>query len=284
MFETLQRGWNKNLNDIFQSAEKELTVSSPYISDKGAEFLLKNVSDNFRKNGTLRFVTDLSPRNIYQGSTDPKSFQTLFNSINSIQIFHLPRLHAKVYISDSKKAIITSGNLTAGGLYNNFEYGVYISEIEKIETVKNDLLSYANLGATITSIEIDEYCKISEEIKALYQQREKSVKNEFQIKFKNAVSKANDELIKATLAGGALHSVFEKTILYLLKKNGPLPTTILHTLIEEIHPELCDNTIDRVIDGIHFGKKWKHAVRTAQQHLKKKWLIELINDKWVLIE
>lgn len=98
--QTLQRGWNRNLNEIFQSVDKELTVSSPYISDIGAKFLLNNVSDNFKSNGILRFVTDLSPRNIYQGSTDPESFKLLFDSINSIEIFHLPRLHAKVYISD----------------------------------------------------------------------------------------------------------------------------------------------------------------------------------------
>lgn len=283
MFETLQKGWQKNLADIFQNVEKELTISSPYISDKGAEFLLKNTSPSFKKNGTLKFVTDLSPRNIYQGSTDPKSFQTLFNSINYTQVFHLPRLHAKVYISDTKKAIITSGNLTAGGIYNNFEYGVCINQAEKVEIVKNDLLSYANLGATISSHEIDEYCEISEEIKILYKQREKSVKSEFEERFKKAVSKANNELIKATLSGGALHSVFEKTILYLLKRNGPLPTIMLHTLIEEIHPELCDNTIDRVIDGIRFGKKWKHAVRTAQQQLKKRNLVKLENRLWQLV-
>ena len=62
-----------------------------------------------------------------------------------------------------------------------------LRQIEKIEIVKNDLLSYANLGATITSLEIDEYCKISEEIKALYKQKEKFVKNELEIKFKKAV-------------------------------------------------------------------------------------------------
>ena len=124
--QVLQRGWSKNLNEIFQRVEKELTVSSPYISDVGADFLLKNVSEKFKEKGVLKFVSDLSPRNIYQGSTDPKSFKRLFNSINSIQIIHLPRLHAKVYIADDKRAIVTSGNLTAGGIYNNFEYGLFI--------------------------------------------------------------------------------------------------------------------------------------------------------------
>jgi HKD family nuclease len=282
MIETLQRGWSKNLNDVFKSVETELIVSSPYISNVGADFLLKNVSENFKKKGILRFITDLSPKCIYQGSTDPNSFKLFFNAINAIQIFHLPRLHAKVYVSDNDKAIITSGNLTAGGIYNNFEYGVFTQQKEKVSIIKNDLLNYANLGAIINSEEVDNYCELSEEIKRLYLQKEKSVKLEIEKKFKITVTKANDELIKARLSGGALHSVFEKTILYLLKKNGPLTTSALHNLIQEIHPDLCDDNVDRIIDGVRFGKKWKHAVRTAQQHLKKKGIAELVDGFWIL--
>ncbi|MBI5916731.1 MAG: hypothetical protein HY842_15240 [Bacteroidetes bacterium] len=282
--QTLQRGWNKNLNEIFQSVETELTVSSPYISDVGAEFLLNNVSKKFKEKGVLKFVTDLSPRNIYQGSTNPKSFKLLFKSINSIQVFHLPRLHAKVYISDEKKAIITSGNLTAGGIYNNFEYGVFIEETPTVSLIKNDLIGYGNLGATINYDEIENYCVISDEIKELYKQIEKSSRKEIESKFKKAIIKANDELIKVKLGEGALHNVFEKTILYILQKNGPLPTAVINNLIEEIHPDLCDSSVDRIIDGVRFGKKWKHAVRTAQQHLKKKGLVELSNGNWTLIQ
>jgi len=195
----------------------------------------------------------------------------------------LPRLHAKVYISDTTQAIITSGNLTAGGIYNNFEYGVSIGEQKTISDIKIDLLSYANLGATINSAEIDAYCDVSEELKAQYKQKESSSQREFTDKFQRALNKANDELIKVRLAEGSLHAVFAKTIAYLLQKNGPLPTTTIHDLIQEIHPDLCDDNVDRVINGARFGKKWKHAVRTAQQQLKKKGLVELVNGKWRLI-
>ena len=280
MLGTLQRGWKTNLYDVFQSVENELTVSSPYISDIGAKFLLDNVSKGFRENGVLRFVTDLSPINIWQGSTNPNSFKLLFNSVNSIHVFHLPRLHAKVYVSDDKKAIVTSGNLTAGGLYNNFEYGVFIDSIDTVSTIKNDLIDYGNLGAKINLLEIETYCALSDEIRQLYKKREKSSKKEIDIVFKRAVGNANDELIKIRLAEGALHTVFAKTIYYLLGNNGPLTTVTLHDLIEQIHPDLCDNTVDRIIDGKRFGKKWKHAVRTAQQQLKRKELVTIENGIW----
>ena len=77
-----------------------------------------------------------------------------------------------------------------------------------------------------------------------------------------------------------MHTVFAKSIGYLLRKNGPMTTVQLHELIRELHPDLCDDSVDRVIDGKHFGKKWKHAVRTAQQSLKKKGEAEFANGVW----
>lgn len=280
---TLQKGWHHNLNEVFQSVDKELVVSSPYISNVGAKFLIDNTSNYFKENGILKFVSDLSPKNIYQGSTDPNSFKLLFDTINSVQLFHLPRLHAKVYVSDKNKAIITSGNLTAGGLYNNFEYGIFTDDESNINFIKSDLLNYGNLGAAINFEEIKSYCSISEEIKILYQQKEKSSKAEFENRFKIAIEKADAELIKAKIGSGALHSVFEKTIFYLLQKNSSLPTSLINQQIAEIHPDLCAD-VDRIINGIHFGKKWKHAVRTAQQNLKKKGFIDLENGNWKVIK
>jgi hypothetical protein len=79
-----------------------------------------------------------------------------------------------------------------------------------------------------------------------------------------------------------MHTVFAKTILYLLTHYGPLSTDQLHPKIKAINPDLCDDTIDRVIDGKSFGKKWKHAVRSAQQQLKKRGLVKLEGEHWRL--
>jgi len=61
-----------------------------------------------------------------------------------------------------------------------------------------------------------------------------------------------------------------------------MSTDELNPLIQKIHPDLCDDSVDRVIDGRHFGKKWKHAVRTAQQYLKRTGQIELREGLWHL--
>jgi len=93
---------------------------------------------------------------------------------------------------------------------------------------------------------------------------------------------ANDELIKIKLAGGKIHPIFEKTILYFLNKYGDLSQDTINNLIQETHPDLCDNDVDRVINGVAFGKKWKHAARTAMQRLKRLDKVYIINGKWTL--
>ncbi len=75
--------------------------------------------------------------------------------------------------------------------------------------------------------------------------------------------------------------VFSRTILFLLR-GGPLRTIDLRPQIKRIHPDLCDDSVDRVIDGERFGKKWKHLVRTAQQILKRDGLVEFDGTSWRL--
>lgn len=65
---------------------------------------------------------------------------------------------------------------------------------------------------------------------------------------------------------------------------GPKTTEGIHEAVQAVHPDLCDDTVERVIDGKRFGKKWKHAVRTAQQHLKRRGLAEYKDGLWRLTD
>ena len=71
--------------------------------------------------------------------------------------------------------------------------------------------------------------------------------------------------------------------LFILAK-GPLRTTELHPMIQQLQPDICDDSIDRVIDGVHFGKRWKHYVRTAQQFLKRTGRVYFDGDRWHLTQ
>lgn len=280
-FRLLGRNWHGALAQLIASVKTELLVSSPYVTQEGTDLVTKNLSPITRREGRLRFLTDLSPLNICQGSTDPHALQLLTEAVSNVQIVHLPRLHAKVYVADSDRAIITSGNLTNAGLLLNYEYGLEIVDHKIAEAVQRDIAAYSELGATVFPQRLAVYCQIVDKVRTTYRRQQATVVKSVRQEFNEVFRVAEDELIRLRLAGGAMHTVFAKTVLYLLQRHGPLSTTRLHPMIEAIHPDLCDNSINRVIDGKRFGKKWKHAVRTAQKQLKKQGLVKLVGDRWM---
>ena len=281
-FRLLGRNWNGALAQLVSSVKTELLVSSPYVTQEGVDLVTKNLSPSTHSEGHLRFLTDLSPLNICQGSTDPRALQSLTEAVPSVQIAYLPRLHAKVYVADSDRAIVTSGNLTNAGLLLNYEYGMEITDRKTVEAVQRDIAAYSELGAAVLPDRLAAYCQVVDRVRATYRRQQATVVKSVRQEFNEILRLAEDELIRLRLAGGAMHTVFAKTILYLLQCHGPLSTTRLHPMIETIHPDLCDNSVDRVIDGKRFGKKWKHAVRTAQQQLKKQGLVRLVGNRWMI--
>lgn len=276
----LGRGWRSELQSLLNSANTSLLIASPYITEVGTRLVIDSVRPGIHEKCNLLILTDLSPIHICEGAIDPFALRNLLRRFLAVKIFHLPRMHAKVYVADLSLAIVSSGNLTSGGLTRNFEYGVQIRASTLVRTIRRDLTNYSSLGALIDSDRLDAYCQTAREVREAYRAQQRSVRRGLTHLFDKSLQAANDELIKARLAGGALHTVFGRTILYCLRREGPMTTVDLHPLIQSIHPDLCDDSVDRVIDGKRFGKKWKHAVRTAQQDLKKGGLVRLRNDLW----
>jgi hypothetical protein len=158
----------------------------------------------------------------------------------------------------------------------NFEYGVEITDPSAVARVYEDMLDYVTLGTPIARDALKLYGEVAERVRGTYRELAKAVDDSTRAEFEANLRAAEDELIRLRLGGGPMQSVFVRTIRYLLRKYGPLRTKNLHPLIEEIHPDLCDNSVDRVINGERFGKKWKHAARSAQQELKKRGEIEQV--------
>jgi phosphatidylserine/phosphatidylglycerophosphate/cardiolipin synthase-like enzyme len=276
----LGRGWENSLRELISSTDDRLLISSPYITTYGCDLVVNNAAEKIKNGGEVVVLTDLSPMSMCQGSTDPAALRTLTNKGFSLSIRHLPRLHAKVYIADERTAIITSGNFSVGGLIKNYEYGLRIADPMVVQTINSDITSYSALGAVVSEVQLATYCEIANEVRVAFRQSQASIARTVRRRFDTVFREAEDELVRLRLAGGAMHTVFAKTILYLLRTFGPFSTVKINGRVEAIHPDLCDNNVDRVIDGRHFGKKWKHAVRTAQQQLKKQGLIELVGNLW----
>jgi len=282
--ELLESPWASTFYNLVSMAEEELLVASPFISNVPLGKIIEIIEGKQSCDSVyVNIVTNLAVDSLLRGSTDVAALLHLVQSIPNSTITYLPSLHAKIYVIDTKAAVITSANLTNGGLTRNHEYGVLLRDPMLVSKVRIDLTRFASLGNEVSLDTLAALTQATQELKVTRRQADKSIKTKLRVAFEQRTEIAKLELFKARAKGKTTHGIFCDTVLYLLEREGPLGTVELHPLIQQIHPDLCDDTIDRVIDGVHFGKKWKHYVRNAQQALKRKGLIGFDDQRWFRI-
>jgi len=275
----LKSPFEREFRKVLSQAQKEIVFSSPFINDAGASVFIESVNKAACKN--IRVLTNLSSRNIVENVTQPQALLKIYDTFEDTTVSSLERLHAKVYVVDNLFAVITSANLTNGGLRSNFEYGVVFDEPEKIKNIKKDILDYASLGHIFDR---EFLVKIHEESKRIEGIQSKKT------------TQRNDSDLKALLAGyqkvesilttryedtETRHSIFTKTVMFLLQKYKQLTTHELYEMVREIHPEMCDDEIE-----YHNEKRWKIEIRQALFFWRRKGLVSGLskarNTAWIL--
>jgi phosphatidylserine/phosphatidylglycerophosphate/cardiolipin synthase-like enzyme len=273
--------WMVTFYDLVGMTEEELLVASPFISNEPLRRVVEIIEDKQSLDSVhVNIVTNLAVDSLLSGSIDAAALLYLAQSIPNSTVTYLPSLHAKIYVADTKVAVITSANLTNKGLAGNHEYGVLLRDPMVVSRVRTDLIRYASLGNKVSLETLAALTQASQELKAVRQKADQSIKAKLKAAFEQRTEEAKLELLKARAKGKTTHGIFCDTVLYLLEQKGPCRTIELHPLVQQIHPDLCDDTIDRVIDDVHFGKKWKHYVRNAQQALKRNGLIDFDGQYW----
>ncbi len=266
---------------LIDSVQTELHVVSPYITKAGAGVIATRLgAQRHRPSVNLEFLTDLSPLSVCQGSCDPEAILGLTRLFRRARVHHLPRVHAKIVVADRATAMIGSANLTEGGMEENYEYSVKVFSREIAARIAQDVEEYSALGAPITADLLGSYAKAAAELREAFRRKERAVSATVRKEFQARVKSGNELLLRARVREGVTR-VFSRTILFLLQ-GGPLRTIDLHPQIKRIHPDLCDDSVDRVIEGERFGKRWKHLVRTAQQMLKREGLVHFDGKFWRL--
>jgi phosphatidylserine/phosphatidylglycerophosphate/cardiolipin synthase-like enzyme len=281
LVELVTSPWMATFYDLVDTTEEDLLIASPFISGEPLKTIVEIIADKQLLDSMhVTLVTNLAVDSLLSGSLDVAALLYLAQSIPNSTVTYLPSLHAKIYVADTKAAVVTSANLTNKGLAGNHEYGVLLRDPVLVSEVRTDLTRYASLGNRVSLETLTALAQASQELKAVRQKADKSVKAKLRAAFEQRAEEAQLELLKARARGKTTHGIFCDTVLYLLEQKGPLRTIELHPLVQQLHPDLCDDTIDRVIDGVHFGKKWKHFVRMAQQALKRKGLVGFNGECW----
>lgn len=273
--------WADTFETLLDSVKESVVLVSPYITSGPVSTVIARLNQKIPI-PRVHLLTNLSTDNLLWGSTDASALHRLSLALAEARIWHLPSLHAKVYIADDTLAVVTSANLTDGGLIRNYEYGVEVREPSVVKGVREDLEEYSRLGTLVSTEELFELASISADLRGRQTNLLRTTTRRLQAEFKVRLE-ASNEFLRHLRArpGESTNSIFSRTILYVLHQH-PLSTVEINDRIKRFHPDLCDDSIDRVIGGVHFGKRWKHMVRNAQQHLREQGKIELRQGRWGL--
>lgn len=127
---------DKYFYQLCREAQHSIQLCAPFVKDNVISEVMKNKNDQVK----VSLVTNININHIYSKSLDLIALKRIIDCNGNV--YNRGNLHAKYYIFDNEKVIITSGNLTLNGLSKNYEYGVFIDEDQ---FVKQSSLDYDDL-------------------------------------------------------------------------------------------------------------------------------------------
>lgn len=146
--ELFLKNWYHRFFDELQNT-KELKIISPFVK--------KQIIYKIQRNFDFKNFELITRFNLQDFALKVSSLNGLkFSVENGAKVYGINGLHSKVYLFDNRAAIITSANLTSGGLINNYECGIFLTDVLLINNLHdyfNSLKSYAKNKLTIEDCE-----------------------------------------------------------------------------------------------------------------------------------
>jgi hypothetical protein len=118
--ELIRDGW---INHFINSSRgvQHIQIISPFITYRVVNEIMERFSGN-----RLEIITRFNLNDFRSGVSNLQALKYLIERGASIQ--GIRNLHSKVYIFDNSTAIIGSANLTSMAFYNNYEFGMRVSD------------------------------------------------------------------------------------------------------------------------------------------------------------
>lgn len=287
---SIKSPWESRFNEFVGSIQESAIIAAPFISREPVERLVHHL-DSRRSSVRLDLLTSLNERSLSEGSVDSAALSWMCGQVPGATVRHLRNLHAKAYVADTHTAIITSANLTRGGLSRNYELGFAVTDPEEVAGISDDLREYAGFGVLVPAdalTELDDMARRARDYKKI---SDASSSDDAKSDYDIALHNINERLVELRTSAeefkvdpeASINAKFAAAVVYVLRHHGPLKTTIINDHVQELMPELCDDNVDRIINGVSFGKKWKHQVRNAQLQLNRSGVIVLEGGLWRLL-
>jgi len=129
MLKILKSPWENTFCELLEKSKDAVFLASPFIKLQTARLITKHTSRDI----DFRYINSFKLSNFHRGASDLEALKLL--SKKGFRQKNVHNLHAKFFIFDHI-AVITSSNLTPGGLKNNLEYGVLLQD-EPVREIKD---------------------------------------------------------------------------------------------------------------------------------------------------
>lgn len=156
----IKNPWNDILLELVTNSHKNIKITSPFIKNEICESVLKHKLNEVK----INLITSFKIANVYNKSIDISALEKIISDKGKVKTF--PNLHAKVYIFDDKKAVVTSANFTNGGIFNNYEYGILVEDKKIVNEIVNDynIIFHNEITGTIKTSDLTKVQKILDTI------------------------------------------------------------------------------------------------------------------------
>jgi hypothetical protein len=132
MIELLKNPWKQTFLDLAQGSRSMVQVAAPFVKQPAVRELIEALPGGV----ALSLVTSFKLAHYHAGASDLDALSRVLDARG--RVFNHQKLHAKIYLFDRKTAIVSSGNLTQGGLVENYEYGVLLRDEPAVGQVVAD--------------------------------------------------------------------------------------------------------------------------------------------------
>lgn len=137
MIKVLRSPWKGELFDLIGHAERSIKIAAPFVK-KGVCY---EVLSQKQRDVKVELVTAFKLASVHAGTLDLEAMDEVLFQGGIVR--NVARLHAKIYLFDEKKAVVSSANLTSGGLINNFEYGLLTDDEAVVQAISSEFSAWA---------------------------------------------------------------------------------------------------------------------------------------------
>ena len=275
--QSIKSPWAVTFDQFAGSIRESAIIAAPYITRQPVGRLANKLHSR-RVSVRLDVLTNLHADSLIDGSLDISALVWLCEQIPGTTVRHLRYLHAKAYVADEHTAIVTSANLTNGGLRRNHELGVAITDTDGVKDIAEDLREYGNLGVLVPADALSELDAMTQQAHVSKATADRSLPDSVVAAHDAIRSNMNERLVELRTSGEAfatdprasITAQFCDAVRYVLRQNGPMSTSEMNPLIQNLLPELCNDAVEHItIGGRRFGLKWKHQARNARVQLRR---------------